>query len=99
MTRTRAYLLYGDWCGSCVLFKNNIWKHAKNNNNIKYIDVEVDSERGRKMCEHLQIKTVPTLVIFSKGKDGEWKLAKQPLQNLNEKFASAEKMHSFISKI
>ena len=57
---------YATWCGPCKYLSPIIEEIAKENNSIKVVKVNVDSEQ--KLAEKYMISSMPTVVLF---KDGE----------------------------
>ena len=58
---------YADWCGPCKMLAPILKEVAtKKKDSVKVIKIDVD--KNRKASEAFQIRGVPTLIMFHKGK-------------------------------
>ena len=58
---------YAEWCGPCQMMKPRILDVAERiGEDAKVIQIDVDKEK--EIAERFRIQSVPTLIIFKKGK-------------------------------
>ena len=58
---------YAEWCGPCQMMKPRILDVAERiGEDAKVVQIDVDKEK--EIAEHFRIQSVPTLIIFKKGK-------------------------------
>jgi thioredoxin 1 len=58
---------YADWCAPCKL-QNPILKEVFNEMNGKIRIIKIDVDKNREIASRLQIRGVPTLMLFKQGK-------------------------------
>jgi thioredoxin 1 len=58
---------YAEWCGPCQMMKPRILDVAERiGEDAKVVQIDVDKEK--EIAERFRIQSVPTLIIFKKGK-------------------------------
>ena len=58
---------YAEWCGPCQIMKPRILDVAERiGEDAKVVQIDVDKEK--EIAERFRIQSVPTLIIFKKGK-------------------------------
>ena len=58
---------YAEWCGPCQMMKPRILDVAERiGEDAKVVEIDVDKEK--EIAERFRIQSVPTLIIFKKGK-------------------------------
>ena len=58
---------YAEWCGPCQIMKPRLLDVAERvGENAKVVQIDIDKEK--ELTEHFRIQSVPTLIIFKKGK-------------------------------
>lgn len=58
---------YAVWCGPCQIMKPRLLDVAERiGENAKVIQIDIDKEK--ELAERFRIQSVPTLIIFKKGK-------------------------------
>ena len=57
---------YADWCGSCQAMKP-ILIDLKERMGDKAMIVKIDTEKNQDISSYLQIRSIPTLMIYKKG--------------------------------
>lgn len=58
---------YAEWCGPCQMMKPRILDVAERiGEDAKVVQIDVDKEK--EITERFRIQSVPTLIIFKKGK-------------------------------
>ena len=58
---------YAEWCGPCQMMKPRILDVAERiGKDAKVVQIDVDKEK--EIAERFRIQSVPTLIIFKKGK-------------------------------
>ena len=58
---------YAEWCGPCKVMKPHLLDVAERmGDNAKIVTVDIDKEK--ELAERYRIQSVPTLIIFKKGK-------------------------------
>jgi thioredoxin 1 len=58
---------YAHWCGPCKALSPEVEKVARNmKDRVKVVKVDID--KNQKVAQDLHISSVPTLMIFKKGK-------------------------------
>ena len=58
---------YAEWCGPCQMMKPRILDGAERiGEDAKVVQIDVDKEK--EIAERFRIQSVPTLIIFKKGK-------------------------------
>jgi thioredoxin 1 len=62
---------YADWCGPCRMMEPVLIEFAKENPNVKVVQVNVDD--NAELAQHYQINSIPNIILF---KNGE-KIARQ----------------------
>lgn len=70
----RAYFFYASWCGPCKRVKP-VWENLKPvylANGITCTEYDYDEESTKGIMETLNVKTVPTLVVFRIPDDGDF---------------------------
>ncbi len=59
---------YADWCAPCKMMPP-ILKELKNSMGDKIRIVKIDTEKNQALSTQLGIRSIPTLVVFQKGKE------------------------------
>ena len=62
---------YADWCGPCKMIAP-IMKHIKKDYGEKIIVVKIDTEKNQTLSSKLEIRSIPTLMIFQNG-EAKWR--------------------------
>lgn len=57
---------YADWCGPCQTMKP-ILVELKEKMGDKAMIVKIDTEKNQDLSSHLEIRSIPTLMIYHKG--------------------------------
>ena len=58
---------YAEWCGPCQIMKPRLLDVAERiGENAKIVQIDIDKEK--ELAERFRIQSVPTLIIFKKGK-------------------------------
>ena len=58
---------YAEWCGPCQMMKPRLLDVAERlGDEAKIVQIDIDKEKA--LAEHFRIQSVPTLIIFKKGK-------------------------------
>ena len=58
---------YAEWCGPCQIMKPRLVDVAERiGENAKIVQIDIDKEK--ELAERFRIQSVPTLIIFKKGK-------------------------------
>ena len=57
---------YADWCQPCHALAPTIQQVAKKMDDIKVIKINIDKNRA--VAEKYQIRSIPTLMLFQKGR-------------------------------
>ena len=58
---------YAEWCGPCQIMKPGLLDVAERmGENAKVVQIDIDKEK--EIAERFRIQSVPTLIIFKKGK-------------------------------
>ncbi len=58
---------YAEWCGPCKMLSPIVEKVAKENENIKFVRIDVDEEQN--LAISYNIMSIPTLVVIEDGKE------------------------------
>ena len=58
---------YAEWCGPCKMMKPRLLDVAERIGNEAQI-IKVDIDKEKELAERYRIQSVPTLIIFKKGK-------------------------------
>lgn len=58
---------YAEWCGPCKMLSPVVEKVAKENENIKFVRIDVDEEQN--LAISYNIMSIPTLVVIEDGKE------------------------------
>ena len=57
---------FADWCMPCLMMAPIIEDLAKNMNNVKFVQINVDD--NEEISRKYEIRSIPTLIFFKKGK-------------------------------
>ncbi len=74
---------YADWCGPCKILGPVIDELAEEYEG-RILVAKVDTERNPQLSHHFKIKSIPTMMIFNKGKLEEVYRGLVPKPNLEE---------------
>ncbi|MBR1936250.1 MAG: thioredoxin [Bacilli bacterium] len=55
------------WCGPCKMLKPILEEVASNNENIKFVSINIDDED--ELAEEYNVSSIPCLVVFDKGNE------------------------------
>lgn len=58
---------YAEWCGPCRMLSPILEELAKEETNVRFAKVDVDS--AQKLATNYQVTSVPTLVLYKDGKE------------------------------
>lgn len=58
---------YADWCGPCQMLSPIVEQVASENNNIKFVKINIDDEQD--LAINYDIMSIPTLVVIKNGKE------------------------------
>jgi thioredoxin len=72
---------YATWCGPCKRLAPNFEQFADNNDTV--ISVKADVDQLRDLLEDINIQSVPTLVLYSEGKEIKRKSGFMTVEELN----------------
>lgn len=56
-----------DWCGPCKMLKPIIEEVSENNDDIKIVSINIDSED--ELAEEYNVSSIPCLVLFDSGSE------------------------------
>ena len=73
---------YATWCGPCQLISPIIEEVAKEHENIKVIKIDVD--KFPELSRKYGIMSIPTLMVFSRGKKTHWIFRKRRNRRLTK---------------
>ena len=59
--------IYANWCGPCKVL-SPILKEIKSDFKESLIILKIDIDKNNMLCEKLQVKGVPTLILYKSGK-------------------------------
>ncbi len=59
---TEVTLVKADWCPICPQAQQ-LWKELGKDHNFEYTEVDISSEKGKKLVERYSIMSVPTTLI------------------------------------
>ena len=62
---------YADWCGPCQAMKP-VLVQLKEKMGDKALIVKIDTEKNQDLSQQLQIRSIPTLMIYHKGEQ-KWR--------------------------
>lgn len=57
---------YADWCGPCKAMQP-VLLDLKDRMGDKAMIVKIDTEKNQDLSQHLEIRSIPTLMIYQKG--------------------------------
>ena len=78
---------YAEWCGPCKAMAPTLSQFAKENSDkIKVIKVNVDKNQAA--SQQYSIRSIPTLILFKKGKIAWRQAGALNLQQMNQMLAS-----------
>ncbi len=83
---------YGDWCAPCKTFAPKFEKVSKEFDNIDFAKYDIDEDE-KVLSIKLEIRSVPTIIIFNKGEEVDRIIGDVPEEELKEK------MKEVLSKI
>lgn len=75
---------YATWCGPCKMLSPIVDEVADNNTNVDFYKLDID--QAEKIAEEYNIMSIPTLLLFSKGK----------LEKTSTGFITKEELEKFI---
>lgn len=55
------------WCGPCRMLKPIVEEISEENNDVKIVSIDIDSES--ELAENYGISSIPCLVLFNKGEE------------------------------
>ncbi len=58
---------YATWCGPCKILSPIIEEIAKENENVKFVKIDIDKEE--QIAMEYQVMSIPTLVLIQEGKE------------------------------
>lgn len=73
---------YAAWCGPCKRLAPNFEEFAKSNDAVLAVKADVDAIRD--ILEEVDIQSVPTIVLYSGGKEVKRKSGYMSLDDLND---------------
>jgi len=69
LTNSRGLLVvdfYATWCGPCKMLSPVLEELNNEMEDVQFVKIDVDESRG--LSEQYRIKSVPTMMIFKRGK-------------------------------
>jgi thioredoxin 1 len=72
---------YATWCGPCKRLAPNFEQFAQNNDSV--VSAKADVDQLRDILEDINIQSVPTLVLYSNGKEIKRKSGFMTVEELN----------------
>lgn len=57
---------FADWCGPCKIMKPIVEEMSASRPDVKFVEVDVDKET--KIADSFSISSIPTFLLFKKGK-------------------------------
>ncbi len=78
---------YADWCGPCKVF-HPILDELKEEMGAKIRVIKIDVDKNQALSSKLQVRSIPTVMIFQNG-EAKWRAAGvQSLQTLKSELAN-----------
>lgn len=79
---------YGDWCAPCKTFAPKFEKVSKEFGNIDFAKYDIDEDE-KVLSIKLEIRSVPTIIIFNKGEEIDRIMGEVSEEELKEKIKKA----------
>ena len=73
---------YATWCGPCKMLGPVFEELSTEINDIKFIKVDIDEHED--LCRKYKVMSVPTLIVFDKGKEVKRNIGFIPKDKLKE---------------
>ena len=73
---------FATWCGPCKMLGPVFEELSTEINDIKFIKVDIDEHED--LCRKYKVMSVPTLIVFDKGKEVKRKIGFIPKDKLQE---------------
>ena len=73
---------YATWCGPCKMLGPVFEELSTEINDIKFIKVDIDEHED--LCRKYKVMSVPTLIVFDKGKEVKRNIGFIPKDRLKE---------------
>lgn len=73
---------FATWCGPCKMLGPVFEELSTEINDIKFIKVDIDEHED--LCRKYKVMSVPTLIVFDKGKEAKRNIGFIPKDKLKE---------------
>lgn len=72
---------YATWCGPCKMM-GPVLEELENSRSVKVVKIDVD--KNEEIAKNYGVMSIPTLILFQKGKQLDKKIGFVPLETLSE---------------